>query len=399
MNRRLKYILPFVVLLVGIGGVGVMLATAPEIAEKPPENVAPLVAVADIETVRHQMLVRTQGTVSARTEADLVPQVSGKIVAMSPKLVSGGFFEEGEVLVEIEPLDYEVALERARAALARAESEYTRARKDLDRQRGLAKTGIASVSQLDDAERSEQVAAANLREARAALEQAELDLSRTKLTAPFTGRVRRESVDVGQFVSRGVPIANLYATDRAEVRLPIADAELAFMDLPLMRSGGTTSESSPEVVLRAEFAGVEHQWRGRVVRTEGEIDSLSRMVNVVAAVDDPYGVTAAAGPPLAVGLFVEAEILGKVVDGVVVAPRSAMRDHEHILVVDADDRLRLRRADVIRRERREIVLAASTFEPGDRIVTSAIETAVDGMRVRAVPSGDSAAPASGKAQG
>jgi RND family efflux transporter MFP subunit len=386
MHRGLKLALPFVVLLAGVAGVVLMFATAPEIVEKPREVVAPLVAVAAVDSRRHQLIVHTQGTVSARTESDLVPQVAGKVITVSPNLVSGGFFDEGEILLEIEPIDYEVAVERARAALARAESEYARARKELERIRGLTRTGIASQSQLDDVERGEQVATAGLRESRALLDQAERDLERTRMRAPFAGRVRRESVDVGQFVNRGAPIASLYAIDRAEIRLPIADEELAFIDLPLMqRNGAAAPARLPEVVLRAQFGGVAHQWRGRVVRTEGEIDTRSRMVNVIAAVDDPYGSTADQ-PPLAVGLFVEAEILGKVLDGVVVAPRAAMRDHDHILVVDAEDRLRLRRAEVIRRERRDIVLDPRTFQAGDRVITSAIETAVDGMLVRPVTS-------------
>lgn len=398
MNRAIQVIVPVAVLAAGAAGVAVMFATAPEIVEKRPERVAPLVAVAPIEVGRHQLVVRTQGTVSARTESDLVPQVSGKVVQVSPQFVSGGFFAQGDVLVEIEAIDYEVALERARAALARAESEYARASKDLARLRGLAKTGVASASQLDDAERGERVTAAGLREARAVLAAAENDLERTKLRAPFAGRVRRESVDVGQFVNRGAPVANLYAIDRAEVRLPIADEELAFIELPLLRRNGDAPQTLPEVTLRAEFAGERHQWRGRVVRTEGEIDPRSRMVHVVAAVDDPYGASAASGSPLAVGLFVEAEIFGRVLDGVVVAPRASMRDHEHILVADAGDRLRLRRVKMIRRERHEVVVEASTFEPGDRIVTSALETAIDGMEVRTVPSGGRKA-AAGAAEG
>jgi len=388
MNRGLKIFVPLVVLLAGLAGVGVMFSTAPEIVEKPPESVAPLVAVREIRVERHQMRVHTQGTVSARTESELVPQVSGQVVWVSPKFVSGGFFDAGEVLLEIEPVDYEVGRERARASLARAQSEETRARKELSRLSGLAKSGIASASQLDDAQRSASVAAAGMREAQAVLQQAERDLERTKIRAPFTGRVRRESVDVGQFVNRGAAVASLYATDRAEVRLPIADQELAFLELPLMGRDGSAGGGEPEVVLRAQFAGLEHQWTGRVVRTEGEIDARSRMVHVVAAVDDPYGERTAGGPPFAVGLFVAAEIIGRVVDGVVIAPRAAMRDREHILVVDAENRLRLRRAVVIRRERHEIILAAATFEAGDRIITTAIETAVDGMLVRPVPSGD-----------
>lgn len=387
MIPRPKLVAPLAVLLTGAAVVVVLFETAPEIVEKPAEVVPPLVEVVPIVPRRHQMRVFTHGTVSARTESELVPEVSGRAVWVSPQLVSGGFFEQGDALLEIEPVDYEVALERARAAVARAESEHARALKELDRLRGLTSRGIASQSQLDDAERGERVAAASLRECRAAVAQAERDLERTTLRAPYTGRVRRANIGVGQFVSRGVPVASLYAIDRAEIRLPIADEELAFIELPLLRRGDGASREGPPVVLRAQFAGVEHQWVGRVVRTEGEIDMRSRMVNVVAVVDDPYAAGNSRVPPLAVGMFVEAEILGKEVDDAVVASRAAMRDRDHVLVVDADDRMRLRRAQVIRRERRDIVLAAATFQPGDRIVSSAVETAVDGMRVRPVAAG------------
>lgn len=386
MKAGMKFILPLVALGVGILGVVLLVVTTPELVEKPPEVITPVVTVIEAVPRSYELRVRTNGTVSARTESDLVPQVSGLVVWRSPQLVSGGFFEEGDVLLEIEKVDYEVGLERARATLARAESEQARARKELDRLRDLATRGVASASQLDDAERAAAVAVAGVREARAAVAQAERDLERTTLRAPYTGRARRASVDVGQVVNRGVAVATLYATDRAEVRLPIADQELAFLDLAAARAGAEAGDNhaGPVVVLRARFAGIEREWDARVVRTEGEIDPRSRMVNVVAEIDDPYGDAADGRSPLAVGLFVEAEIGGRTVDGVVVAPRAAMRDHHHIVVVDGEDRLRLRRAEVVRRERLEVVLAADTFTAGDRIVTTPLETVVDGMRVRPV---------------
>jgi len=400
MKWGLKIILPFVALLAGVVGVAIMFATAPEIVEKPPEALVPVVAVIDVDPRRYELIVRTHGTVSARTESDLVPQVSGQVVSRSPQLVSGGFFEEGDILLEIEKVDYEVARERARANLARAESEQARARKELDRLRGLAGSGVASASQLDDVERNAAVTAAAAREARAALAQADRDLDRTSLRAPFTGRVRQAKVDVGQFVARGIAVATLYSIDRAEVRLPIADLELAFLELPSWQNLGFIDSGGPQVALRAKFGGVAHEWQARVVRTEGEIDARSRMINVVAEVDDPYGDRGDGRPPLAVGLFVEADIAGRSVENVVVAPRSAMRDHDHIVVVDAEDRLRLRRAEIVRRERADIVLEVSTFEPGDRIVTTALEAAVDGMKVRPVAAHDgnhNSAPAPGPA--
>lgn len=380
----MKVVLPFLALAMGVAGVMVLFATAPEIVEKPLEVAVPVVAVAEVAPQRYTLRVRSQGTVSARTESDLVPQVAGQVVSRSPQLVSGGFFAEGDTLLEIETIDYEVALERARAALSRAESEQVRARKELDRLRGLAGRGVASEAQLDDAERAASVAVAGVREARALVSQAERDLARTTLRAPFSGRVRRAAVDVGQFVSRGVPVATLYATDRAEVRLPVADEELAFLVLPDWSAVATGVHNGPTVHLRTRFAGAEQTWPARLVRTEGEIDARSRMVHVVAEVDDPYGADGAGVAPLAVGLFVEAEIVGREVEDVVVAPRAAMRDQEHIVVVDAEDRLRLRRTAIVRRERHHVILEAATFEPGDRIVITALEAAVEGSRVRPV---------------
>jgi RND family efflux transporter MFP subunit len=385
MRTTLRVALPLLILAAGGVGAWVLLATAPKIEEKRPERVAPLIRVVEVEPQALQLRVHTTGTVSPRTESDLVPQVSGSVVWVSPSLTSGGFFDHGDVLLRIEPYDYEAALERARANLARAQSEHHRAKKELKRLRGLARTGVASESQLDDAERGERVGAATLREAEAMLGQAERDLQRTEIKAPFSGRVRDENVDVGQFVNRGAPIARIYAIDYAEVRLPIADDELAFIDLPLWRSGDEGERDGPEVVLRARFAGGDHEWTGRVVRTEGAIDARSRMINVVARVHDPYGREQANGStPLAVGLFVEAEILGKTLSNVILAPRAAVRDRDSMVVVDHRDLLRIRRVDVIRRGRRRVVIPADALEPGDRVVLSSLETAVDGMEVRPI---------------
>lgn len=385
MDQRLKWVLPFAAIGVGVAGAVLLFATAPKIEEQPPPVVLPLVTVIGVEPVRHQLHVRTHGTVSARTESDLVPQVAGLVVYRSPQLVSGGYFAAADVLLEIERVDYEVALERARALLSRALSDQVRSGKELTRVQGLKRQGVASDAQLDDAERAANVAAAGVREAQAAVAQAERDLTRTSLRAPFEGRVRRTNVDVGQFVNRGVPIATLYATDRAEVRLPVADAELAFLDLP-RRPDPTIDAKGPSVTLRATFAGVGHEWEARVVRTEGEIDPRSRMVHVVAEVKDPYG-EHDGRPPLAVGLFVEAEMEGRVLDDVVVVPRSAMRDTENAVVADAEDRLQLRRGTILRRERHQVVMRADSFQTGDRIVITGLESAVPGTKVRTTGGG------------
>jgi len=195
-----------------------------------------------------------------------------------------------------------------------------RASFELGRLESLEARQLASRSAFEAALRTHRVTEAALQEARAGFTQAERDLARTEIKAPFTGLVRRESVDIGQFVSRGNSVATLYASAQAEVRLPIADRQLAFLNLPVGIRGELPPELQPAVTLSAEFAGQQLTWRGRIVRTEAQIDTMSRMVHVVARVENTEQAA-----PLAVGLFVNAEIEGLTAEDVVVLPRSALR--------------------------------------------------------------------------
>jgi RND family efflux transporter MFP subunit len=353
------------------------------------QNTAPLVRVTVAKPAPHRFSVTAHGSVSPRTESDLIPQVSGEVLWISPALAAGGFFETGDVLARIDAADYRVDRETARAAVARATSEHGRAEKELDRQRRLAKSSVASESRIDDAENAFAIAEASLREANARLEQAGRNLTRTKLRARYRGRVRSEQVDVGQFVTRGAPIARLYAVDYAEVRLPIPDRELAYLDVPLVPQirGDTDSPPSPgsRVAFSAEFAGRLHHWEGALVRTEGELDPRSRMVHLVARVSDPYGLESGQKTgrtaPLAVGLFVEAEIEGQTVDQAFVIPRDALRDGDRVYIVDPEDRIRFRNVEVLRTERENVILGTGLAK-GDRVCTSPLEAAIEGMRVR-----------------
>jgi RND family efflux transporter MFP subunit len=397
-----KIWLPLAILGIGVLGVGALVATRPRVEPAPPDVPAPLVRAVRVEPQPLQFTVRAHGTVVPRTESELVPQVSGEVVWVSPALVSGGFFEAGQPLVRIDPADYEADLRSARAVTARAQSEHRRTTKELERQRQLADRSVASEARIDDAENAFRAAGAALREAEARLERAARDLERTELQAPYAGRVREEHVDVGQFVTRGVAIATLYAVDYAEVRLPIPDRELAYVDLPLAYrpEGGSGDETTPAaasagplVRLRAEFAGRDHVWTGRIVRTEGEIDAKSRMVNAVARVEDPYArEVGSERPPLAVGLFVEAEILGRRIDAAVVLPRPALRRAEaapggpargghFVLVVTGDSRLEFRPVQVLRTERERAVIGAG-LAGGERVCVSPLRAPVDGMAVR-----------------
>ncbi len=379
-----KLVLPLGLLALALLAIAILMLTQPAVSTQPPQLALPLVRVVEARVVAHRFIVRTHGTVAPRTQTELVPEVAGRVEWVSPALISGGSFEAGDALLRIERSDYDVAAEQARAARARAQSELRRASRDLERRKALAAQEFASAAQLDDAESQERVSAAALREAKARVERAELDLARTELRAPYAGRVREESVDVGQFVNRGQHLATIYAIDYAEVRLPVPDEELAFLELDALEPAHLDPGTAigPTVTLRADFAGRPRTWQGRLARTEGEIDPSSRMVHVVARVEDPYGRAAPDGrTPLAVGLFVEAEIEGQEIERAVLLPRAALRSGDRVLIVDAEERLRFRPVEIARRVGDELVLSGG-IEAGERVVVSPLQTASEGMAVR-----------------
>jgi RND family efflux transporter MFP subunit len=376
-----RFLLPIVIVIGGVGLAAAIIATGPTLEQLPPPSNAPLVRTWEASSQTVRMSSITYGSVLPRTESELIPEVSGRVTNMSQSLVSGGFFKKGDVLLEIDPLDYEVALEQARAALASAQSELANAGKAHDRQQDLAKKQSTSESQRDDARNRLQIAQATLREVRARISRAERDLARTRIIAPFEGRVRSERVDVGQFVTRGAPIASLYSTDFAEVRLPIHDEELAFLQLPL---NGISDENTPEpkVILRTRFAGKHHEWEGTIVRTEGELDPQTRMINVIAQVEAPYK-TSGERPPFAVGLFVEAEILGRVFNDVYIVPRSALQANKQVYIIDGDNKLVFRDVDILRTVNEDVYIQGG-IEAGETICLSTVNNAIQGMTVRPV---------------
>jgi RND family efflux transporter MFP subunit len=386
-KRYPKVLLPVAVVTLGLLLAGGLVTIRPGVATRRPSKLAPLVQVVRAEPESVHLSIHTQGSVAPRTESDLIAEVSGRITWVSPSLAAGGFLEEGEPLLRVDARDYEVAAARAEAALTRAESQLALARRALERSRNLTKRGVASSAELDDAENSARVAEANHLEAEAALTQARNDLERTCINAPFEGRVRVKHVDVGQFVNRGAPVARIYAVDYAEVRLPIPDDSAAFVELPIDYRDEGADGHQPEVVLKAEFGGQEHRWNGRIVRTEGELDPRTRMIHAVARIEDPYGRgDQPERPPLAVGLFVEAEIQGRRVDGVYSLPRSALRNGDRVVVVDGEARAHLRRVELLRRLP-DRVLIRSGLEPGEQVVISPLALTVEGMLVEVEGSG------------
>lgn len=379
MRNAAKGVMTILVLFVAAIMAYGLVATspAPELVE--PEEVATSIRIQTVEKQQVRLTVRSQGTVEPRTESELIPEVSGKVEWLSPALVAGGFFEKDQVLLRIDDRDYRSAVERARAAHERADAELSHARFELERLQELVKKNLASQSSLEAALRTQRIAEAALKEAEVAMTQAERDLWRTEIRAPYTGLVRVKKIDQGQFISRGTSVAQIYAADSVEVRVPLADSQLAYLDVPLGHRGELPPDRQSNVTLSTDYGGQHYEWQGKLVRTEAEIDMKTRMVNAVVRVDSTGGDQ----PPLPVGLFVNAEIEGRLVDDIVVLPRAALRNQTQVLVVDQDNRLRFRNVELLRHDRDNVLISAG-LNPGEQVNLSPIQTVIDGMRVKPV---------------
>lgn len=385
MSRREKIIkigAPLLILLLGFGLMRLLigLRQSPEKQARPESGI--LVEVLPVASVAYPVRVSATGTIQPEREITLTPQVGGRVVWKADNFVPGGFFAAGDLLFRIEPVDYELALARAQATLAKAETELatTANRAAIARQEWEAlNPGAGEPDPLVVFEPQLKEARGNLAAAHADLAQAQLNLARTELRAPFNCRVRSEQIDIGQYVKDGSGVAMLVGTDRAEVVVPLPLAELAWLDIP----GRNEQRRGAAALIGLEVAGRKYQWQGAVVRSLGEADPLGRMLRVVVEIDDPYNLQSAAAnkPDLVPGMFVEVALAGTTLKQVTVLPRRAVRENGVVWLVDENNRLRLREVEVVRAERDQVVVK-NGLAPGDRVVLTDIVGAAAGMLLR-----------------
>lgn len=372
MSRKIKRYL----LIAAIFAVAVLLAALLGSMKPPPEtkdvdNIAMLVDVQSLETGSVSFSITSQGTVTPRTETVLSAEVSGSIISVSPKFIPGGVFAKDEVLMRIDPSNYEVALDQARALIRQRQIEYDGTVK-------LRSQGYRAESELASAE-------AALATANAELVRARRNLERSYIRVPYEGMVRAKEADVGQFVNTGTRLGVVFATDYAELRLPLTDGDLAFIDLPdtadIEQSGA--SLDGPHATLSAMQRGRLQSWDALIVRTEGVVDERSRVTYAVARIDDPYTRHASGSDavPLPMGTFVSARINGVTLDNVIRVPRSALRGADRLMFIDEESRLRLRVVDVIRTDTEYAYLSGGA-QSGERIIVTAIDAPINGMKVR-----------------
>lgn len=326
--------------------------------------------------------VKAQGEVRPQRELVVAPQIAGRIAYVSPDFIDGGFIRRGQVLVRLETADYQLAVVRAQSGVASAEQRLARevAEAEIARQ-DLENLGITDSSPLARREPQLAEAEAALESAKAQLADAELALNRTAVIAPFDGRVREENVDVGQFASPGQSLGRVFATDVVEVALPITDEQLGQLGLPLAFAE-TASQAGPRVVFSAPVAGIDRQWTGRVTRTSAAVNSQTRLINVIAELNDPYGAGSDQGAPMAPGLFVAAEIDGTKIEDLLVAPRSAIRGGNNIFIGEpAAGELRIFPVDLVYSSNEGAWFRSENVDVGSLAIVSPIRGSNDGMSI------------------
>lgn len=381
MSKLNRVVLPLLV-LAGCLAVGVILIkTAPKAERRPPEPSLPVVETIRAAPQAYGVTLESQGTVSPRTQSSLISEVSGRIVSVADELRSGGFFEPRQVLLQIDPRDYDNAVTIARSELAQArlalKEEIARgeqARQDWER---LGLSGEPDQLALRQPQLDSARAAVAAAEARFA--QAEIDLQRTRIEAPYAGRVLEKNVDVGQYVTPGTVLSRIYAVDYVEIRLPLSNRQLRYVDLPENYRDTDTKPEPVPVDINADIGGRMYTWRGRIVRTEGDIDTRTRQWFVVAQVDDPYA-RRGGRPPLKVGQFVTAEIEGRRLEKVYLLPRVALRPGDEVVVVTPERVTDRRLVEVLWETTDRVVVRG--LDPGDEVVVSAANFVTDGTKVR-----------------
>lgn len=366
--RTKQIVLPIAVILITLVGIGAMMAGKKPPEKKPPERRVPVVSTTQIELTPVTLDVRSQGLVTPRYSTNLVAQVSGEILSLNPDFMRGNIIRKGTLLAQIDPFNYEVKVQQAKASLASARAAFI-----LERAQGQvaeaewAKITSAEPSELGLRKPQQEQALAGVKAAEAALKQAEKDLQRTRIVAPYDAIVQARTVSPGAFVNTGSPIGSLADVSMAEIRLPINQDDFSYLN-----NGGLDAT----VLLTAELGGRDRIWQANITRNEGVIDDQTRMTYLIATVNDPYGIQNGVDHVLPFGSFVSATLEGTALPQAARIPRAVLQGNRVPLIKDS--KLAFSEVDVARHEGKFSIVRAGLDE-GDQLVITPLDHPIEGM--------------------
>ncbi|MCW8108666.1 efflux RND transporter periplasmic adaptor subunit [Alteromonas ponticola] len=375
-SMLMKSGIPLLIILVAIFAAALLISAKKPPEQKPVETKAFLVDAQQINSEDVRFKVYSQGNVLPKHQTNISTQVSGKVVEVSETFVAGGLFKKGDLLVRLEQEDYATDLKLAEAELAQAKAALTeeKARSKVAEQEWRSVNSTVA-PELGLRKPQLATAQANVKAAEAKFERAKRNLKRTEIRAPYDGLVVSRNVDLGQFISTGSIVGSIYSTDQAEIRLPIPDSEMAFIDLKRQ-----INKAAP-VTLTASVAGKKKAWEAELVRSEGILDAGSRVIYVIAQLDDPYAREDIDKTPLRFGQFVQAEITGTQSQRLFVLPRNVLRLDNTVLQVTDAREVKISPVEVVRTNAQHVYISSGLDEES-QVITSAVPNPYDGMKVR-----------------
>ena len=397
MSRITSFLVTVGILGVSVALAALLISLAPQPSRTEQAPQLPFVQTGLITAGSGPIPVFGSGTVRPSGEIDVVSQVGGRIAWVDPGFLSGGRIAAGDTLFRIEEDDYRYRMQVAQASLAASrlallreeeQASIARAQHDLYSARKGNASADDSANPLALREPQLKAAQAALNRDEARLAEANLALSRTHVTAPFDGFVQEESVDVGQIVAAGQPVASVFTADAAEVVVPLSDYNAALIPRLWSLSAGDGNRSVGARVV-ARFGEGSYAWTGYVDRSEPYLDRQTRTIDVIVRVPDPFrsgqpvNGTAPAGnrPPLLVGKYVEVEINGLERDDYYLIPRAALQSGNEVWIVQDGGAVHIVPVQVLQRTD-DRAYVTGDLEDGQTVVTGGIRFTTEGMRVQ-----------------
>ena len=363
-----------------------LIKTKPEPRKRVRQPAVPVVEVITPKLQSYTQKIRSSGSVETNLSTSLISEVSGKVIDVKSAFQEGKYFKKGQHLLSIDSEDY-------RNAIVIAKAEVSQRTLEIKNEQNLARLAVRDFKLLGNNRRPGEIASrkphieaakANLAAANIRLQQARENLKKTKILAPYTGRIRSTNVNIGQFISPGTLLGEVYSTDYVEVRLPLSLADYEQLKLPesYQNQQAISKASLPKVVFSAQYGSKTHRWEGSIVRASAAMDERTRQIPVIARIDDPFNKKDGDNtPPIKIGQFLKAEILGTQLNNVYVIPTSSTRQNREVMLYE-EGKINILPINVLTTENDSLVIEANALPSDAKLIITPMPSAKTGMKVR-----------------
>jgi len=363
-----------------------LIKTKPEPKKRVRKPSTPVVEIMTPQPQSYTQTIRSSGSVEANRRTNLIAEVSGKVIQLKPAFEEGSYFNKGQHLLSIDPSNY-------RNAIVIAKAEVSQRTLEVKNEQNLARLAERDFRLLGTNHRPNEIASrrphiaaasANLEASKVRLQQARDDLSKTRIKAPYAGRLLSRSVDIGQYVTAGTLLGQIYSSDYVEVRLPLSLQEYEQLKLPhhYRNQHTTPKQALPNVIFSTTIGNRSYQWEGKIVRTSAAMDERTRQIAVIARIDDPFTPQAEHNtPPVKIGQFLKARILGNTLKDVYVIPTRATRQGREVMLYD-NGQIRILPIQVLARENDQLVISQDSLPAQPKLIITPMPSAKAGMAVR-----------------